>query len=155
MLPCASQCIGAAAIRAEFARQSSVIPVSHSKYACGRVASVKKHILEVIDRYASDYRSLKTHADPYPEPDRLRQIAKQGALDRVMGPGVSRPTQGSAWIVQQARRDDPRPLWVLVWGGLEPEPAAAEGIHAGARSVNRWREAFLRDFSDRLLRTSP
>jgi len=41
------------------------------------------------------------------------------------------------------------------WWADDPDPAAAEGIHAGARSVNRWREAFLRDFADRLLRTTP
>ena len=32
------------------------------------------------------------------------------------------------------------------WWLDDPDPAAAEGIHAGARSVSRWREAYLRDF---------
>lgn len=37
--------------------------------------------------------------------------------------------------------------------GLEnsdPDPAAAEGVHPGAKSVNQWREAFLRDFANRM-----
>jgi hypothetical protein len=35
----------------------------------------------------------------------------------------------------------------------DPDPDAAEGVHAGARSVSRWRAAFLRDFAERLRRT--
>ena len=36
------------------------------------------------------------------------------------------------------------------WWTDDPAPAAAEGIHAGAKHVNRWRDAFLRDFAERL-----
>jgi hypothetical protein len=39
------------------------------------------------------------------------------------------------------------------WWTDDPDPAAAEGVHAGAKSVSRWREAFLRDFAERLGRT--
>ena len=38
------------------------------------------------------------------------------------------------------------------WWTDDPEPAFAEGIHPGAKSVNRWREEFLRDFAARILR---
>ncbi len=42
------------------------------------------------------------------------------------------------------------------WWVDDQDPAAAEGVHAGAKSVSRWREAFLRDFAARLLRgTAP
>ena len=39
------------------------------------------------------------------------------------------------------------------WWIDDPGPAAAEGVHAGARHVSRWREEFLRDFAERLRRT--
>jgi len=86
-----------------------------SPYGPGR----KKHILEVIDCYAKDYANLKTYSDKYPPPDVLRAITKQGETERAPYAGVRRSTEGSQWIVECARRDDPRPLYVLVWGGIE------------------------------------
>ena len=39
---------------------------------------------------------------------------------------MRRSTEGSQWIVECARRDDPRPLHVLVWGGIED---LAQALH--------------------------
>ena len=50
-----------------------------------------------------------------------------------------------------ARRSSAHPNW---WTD-DPDPAAAEGIHRGAKTVNRWRVEYLRDFADRLRRTPP
>ena len=86
-----------------------------SPYGPGR----KEHILEAIDCYASDYPNLKTYSDQYPTPDTLCAITKQGDTERAPSAGVRRSTEGSQWIVECARRDDPRPLYVLVWGGIE------------------------------------
>jgi hypothetical protein len=38
------------------------------------------------------------------------------------------------------------------WWTDDPSPAMAEGIHHGAKSVSQWREAYLQDFADRMLR---
>ena len=40
------------------------------------------------------------------------------------------------------------------WWIDDPDPAAAEGVHPGAKSVSRWREEFLRDFAARMLAAS-
>ena len=93
-----------------------------SPYGPGR----KQHILEVIDCYAKDYPNLKTHSDRYPTPDALRAITKQGETEVAPYAGVRRSTEGSELIVQCARRNDPRPLHVLVWGGIED---LAQGLH--------------------------
>ncbi|MHC4324975.1 MAG: nucleoside hydrolase-like domain-containing protein, partial [Planctomycetota bacterium] len=74
----------------------------------------KKHILEVIDCYEKDYDNLKTYSDKYPSPDVLRALTKQGETEIVPYAGVQRATEGSEWIVKCARRNDPRPLYVLV-----------------------------------------
>jgi hypothetical protein len=38
------------------------------------------------------------------------------------------------------------------WWTDDPDPAVAEGIHHGAKTVSRWREEFLRDFAARMKR---
>jgi hypothetical protein len=85
-----------------------------------------KDILDVIDCYARDYANLKTHSDRYPTPAALRAIAKQGEKEVAPYAGVRRSTEGSEWIVNCARRDDPRPLHLLVWGGIED---VAQALH--------------------------
>jgi cellulose-binding protein len=85
-----------------------------SPYGPGR----KEHVLQVIDRYAADYANLVKHSARYPRPDELRRITKQGAIESG-APATGRSTEGSEWIVRSARKNDPRPLWVLVWGGID------------------------------------
>ncbi len=86
----------------------------------------KEDILQVIDCYDKDYANLKTYSDRYPTPDALRVMTKQGETERAPYAGVRRPTEGSRWIVECARRDDPRPLYVLVWGLIED---LAQALH--------------------------
>lgn len=86
-----------------------------SPYGEGR----KQHILNVIDCYDKDYANLKTHSHKYPTPDALRAITKQGETEVAPYAGVRSSTEGSRWLVECARRGDPRPLHVLVWGGIE------------------------------------
>jgi len=41
------------------------------------------------------------------------------------------------------------------WWLDDPDPAAAEGIHPGAKSVSQWRTMFLEDFATRIRRCVP
>lgn len=93
-----------------------------SPYGPGR----KHHILEALDYYERDFPRLKSHAARYPSPEFLRSIAKEGAIDSPGAAGHGAPTEGSKWIVECARRADVRPLWVLVWGGIED---VAQALH--------------------------
>ena len=86
----------------------------------------KKHLLECIEAYEKDLPNLRAHSDKYPSPDELRAICKQGAVDEPNQSGVDKSTEGSEWIIKCARRDDPRPLHVLVWGGIED---LAQALH--------------------------
>jgi hypothetical protein len=76
----------------------------------------KSHIEEVLMAYHADYPNLQTYG-PYPTYDTLMAVTAQGAID-AGAPGSGKSTEGSNRIITAARKDDARPLWVLVWGGL-------------------------------------
>ena len=83
-------------------------------------------ILDVIDAYDKDYPNLIRHSKTYPTPEYLRSITKQGAIDTAPYKGYSKPTEGSEWIIQCAKKDDPRTLYILVWGLLDD---VAQALH--------------------------
>lgn len=93
-----------------------------SPYGAGR----KEHILEVIKHYERDYANLRTYSPGYPSPEALRALTKQGETEVAPYAGVRSPTEGSEWLVRCARKDDPRPLYVLIWGGIED---LAQALH--------------------------
>ena len=86
----------------------------------------KEHILSVIDLYEKDYPNLKTYSKDYPTADSLRKITFQGEKETAGYVGFRKPTEGSERIIECARRDDPRPLYLLVWGGIED---LAQALH--------------------------
>ena len=100
----------------------------------------KQRVLEAIDAYERDYAKLRTHSPRYPSPDALRAVSKQGATEPAALSGVGKRTEGSQWIVTRARRDDARPLWVLVWGGLED---LAQALHDAPDIRPRLRVYFI------------
>lgn len=92
----------------------------------GAARDRKQHLLTLVDRYAADYPNLKTWSADYPAPAALRAIVRQGGSDSAEGRGWGERTAGSDWIIQCAQRDDPRPLWLLVWGGIDD---LAQALH--------------------------
>jgi hypothetical protein len=107
-----------------------------SPYGPGR----KEHILQVLDLYARDFANLKTHSARYPSPDALRSVAKQGAIESPGAAGFGKPTEGSEWIVSCARRAEKRPLYVLVWGGIED---LAQALHDAPDILPKLRVYFI------------
>ncbi len=93
-----------------------------SPWGAGRASDIHT----VIDCYEQDYPNLRTWSCRYPAPCALRKLVKQGALDFAPWRGWDKPTEGSDWLVQCARRDDPRSLYVLAWGLLED---IAQALH--------------------------
>lgn len=79
----------------------------------------KEEILRMIDLYEKDFAKLSQHIDGLMEPDELRPLCKQGRRGNFLFLGLDEPTEGSDWIVKCARKKSDRPLWILVWGGLE------------------------------------
>ena len=83
-------------------------------------------IYRMIDVYEKDLLKLKQHVQGLMEPEALRKLVKQGRTDELPPCGYGEPTEGSEWIVKQARKHYPRPLYVLVWGCLED---VAQALH--------------------------
>ncbi|MDR2935896.1 MAG: DUF1593 domain-containing protein [Rikenellaceae bacterium] len=96
--------------------------LSSPSYGEGR----KQNILDMIALYEEDLPELQKHADGFPAPDDLRAIAKQGRKGAAPPEGYAKATEGSDWIVRCARQESDRPLWILVWGGLDD---VAQALH--------------------------
>ena len=111
-----------------------------SPYGPGR----KEHIMKVIDAYERDLTNLRADSDSarkqYPTADALRAITKQGALDAPGAAGIGNATEGSNWIIECAKRDDARPLHLLVWGGIED---LAQALHDAPEILPKLRVYFI------------
>ena len=74
--------------------------------------------LERIDGYAKVLKNLRVHDKAYPDAALLHSLVKRGqphyGLSHV-GDGFD--TEGSDWIIHEADKSDPRPLWITLWGG--------------------------------------
>lgn len=78
---------------------------------------------QVVDAYALDRENLLRHDPRYPQAEALRAVIKAG--QPIAGPkvrvedsvGEGKNTEGSDWIIRVVDRTDPRPVWVLIWGG--------------------------------------
>ena len=92
----------------------------------GAARNRKENLLKIVDRYAVDYPNLRIWSLHYPAPEMLRALCKQGGLDSADRRGWGERTEGSDWIITCAKRDDPRPLWLLVWGGIDD---LAQALH--------------------------
>ncbi len=106
----------------------------------GAARNRKENLLKIIDIYAKDYANLKTYSERYPAPEVLRKISKQGGSDPAGLPGWGERTEGSDWIIECARKKDARPLWVLVWGGIDD---LAQALHDDPSIKNKLRVYFI------------
>jgi len=86
----------------------------------------KEEILRMIDLYEKDLPVLQKHKTGFEKPEFLRSITKQGKMGGAPFIGFTSSTEGSDWIIQTAKKKDNRPLWVLVWGGLDD---LAQALH--------------------------
>ena len=86
----------------------------------------KKNLMDMIDLYEKDFHQLSEHSEDFPDPNSLRSICKQGAIQAATFKGFGTATEGSDWIIECAMQDSKQPLWVLVWGGIED---LAQALH--------------------------
>jgi hypothetical protein len=105
-----------------------------------------RDFLEVIDLYEKDYPNLRTWSAGYPAPGQLRAVVKQGAMDAAPAQGYARPTEGSRWLIECAKRNDARPLYVLVWGSITD---VAQAVHDAPEIKPKLRVHFIASWNQR------
>ena len=106
----------------------------------GAARNRKEYILQLISLYNVDYPKLTKQSAHFPSPDRLREVTKQGGSDSAGLRGWGAPTEGSDWIVRRAEHHDPRPLWLLVWGGIDD---LAQALHDAPAIKSKLRVYFI------------
>jgi hypothetical protein len=75
-------------------------------------------IREIVEAYAKVQSNLALHAPNFPNADQLRSVIREGRSDYgLQAVGAQMDSPGSELLIAAADRDDPRPLWILVWGG--------------------------------------
>lgn len=75
-------------------------------------------IHEILEAYNEVHTNLIKHEAGYPSFGELQSRTKVGIpLYGMKGVGEGKDSEGSDWIIQALMKDDPRPLWILAWGG--------------------------------------
>jgi hypothetical protein len=80
-------------------------------------------VRRVVDAYGAVRPNLLLHDDRYPPTSELTKVIKSGQpiagpkvpVERSIGEG--KDTEASEWIIAVVDRPDPRPVWVVIWGG--------------------------------------
>lgn len=73
---------------------------------------------KIVAAYGQVRDNLELHEPGFPKAEQLRASIAQGLpLDHMAAVGEGRDSSGSDLLIRAADRDDPRPLWVTVWGG--------------------------------------
>ncbi len=75
-------------------------------------------ILEILEAYREVQPNLLKHEPGYPSYEELKALTKVGLpVYGMKGVGEGKDSEGADWIIQALKKEDPRPLWVLAWGG--------------------------------------
>ncbi|MDZ7371238.1 MAG: DUF1593 domain-containing protein [candidate division KSB1 bacterium] len=75
-------------------------------------------ILDVVNAYALVRENLLLHASGYPTAEYLKSLIKKGNSGYGMADvGDGKSSEGSRHIISVVDRNDPRPVWICIWGG--------------------------------------
>jgi len=76
-------------------------------------------IRAVVDQYAKVQPNLLKHDSRYPAADAIRALVTQ-ALPKygMKAVGAGEDSPGSELLIRELKKNDPRPLWVTAWGGV-------------------------------------
>jgi len=87
-----------------------------STHPKSRIAPESMHA--IIDAYGRVQPNLLKHETGFPKAESLKAVVRSGSkFYGMQGIGDGKDSPGSDAIVKALDKNDPRPLWVSVWGG--------------------------------------
>lgn len=76
-------------------------------------------IHEIVDAYGKVRDKLEIHEPGYPSYEFLKSVIKKGVPKFGMqGVGEGHDSEGSEWLIKCLEKDDPRPVYLQAWGGV-------------------------------------
>lgn len=76
-------------------------------------------IRDILQAYGKARENLVLHDKGYPSKESLLSLVKMGSpVYGMSGVGKGRSSEGSDWIIHVLEKDDERPIWISVWGGV-------------------------------------
>ena len=67
---------------------------------------------QIVRAYRRDYKNLSFYSADYPTPREFKNLYTLGSTSRFPGNSV----RGARQIIKAVKSDDPRPVYVLIWG---------------------------------------
>jgi hypothetical protein len=75
-------------------------------------------IREIVEAYGKVRDNLNQHEPGYPAAAHLLALIKEGCPEYgLTGVGAGKDSDGSELLIKTVDKNDPRPVWVTVWGG--------------------------------------
>ncbi len=85
----------------------------------------------LIDAYGEVRSNLLLHAQGWPTAEQLQERVYSGQPQYGMAAtGAGKASAGAAALAAAIERDDPRPLWICIWGGANTLAQALMDIRA-------------------------
>lgn len=95
-------------------------------------------IQKFLDDYEKVQPNLALHAKGYPTADALRKLVKVGNIN--FEGDMAEATEGSNWIKNLLLDNDPRPIYLQIWGGANTVARALKSIEEEYSTKSNWAE---------------
>jgi hypothetical protein len=115
---------------------SSILHYSGNDTIPGRCWPGTEWMDQILNAYASVYPNLIIHDPDYPAPDALRAITAIGNVETVND--MEKPTAGSELIKDSILKEDARPLYIVVGGGMNTIARALLSIEEEYKDTADW-----------------
>jgi len=101
----------------------------------------------IRENYTADYEYLSQNDPNYPTPEQMMSIYKVGNI--AFEGDVRYDTEGSELIRKAMLDDDPRPLFITAWGGINTTVRAMLKIYEEYKGTSQW-EAIRRKITEKV-----